>query len=63
MTGENDEWRIVSAEFAVPLSSFVIPPHAPLVMGILNVTPDSFSDGGDYFDLDAAVARAQAMIA
>ncbi len=29
----------------------------PLVMGILNVTPDSFSDGGDYFDLDAAVAR------
>ena len=32
-------------------------------MGILNVTPDSFSDGGDYFDLDAAIARAQAMIA
>lgn len=27
-------------------------------MGILNVTPDSFSDGGSYLDLDAAVARA-----
>jgi dihydropteroate synthase len=27
------------------------------VMGILNVTPDSFSDGGKYFDLDKAVAR------
>jgi dihydropteroate synthase len=29
-----------------------------LVMGVLNVTPDSFSDGGAYFDADAAVARA-----
>lgn len=29
-----------------------------LVMGILNVTPDSFSDGGRFLDVDAAVARA-----
>jgi len=29
-----------------------------LVMGVLNVTPDSFSDGGIYFDAGAAVARA-----
>jgi dihydropteroate synthase len=29
-----------------------------LVMGVLNVTPDSFSDGGHYFDANAAVARA-----
>jgi dihydropteroate synthase len=29
----------------------------PLVMGILNVTPDSFSDGGRYLDVDAAVAK------
>jgi dihydropteroate synthase len=28
-----------------------------LVMGIVNVTPDSFSDGGDYADAEAAVAR------
>jgi dihydropteroate synthase len=27
------------------------------VMGILNVTPDSFSDAGDYFDRDRAIAR------
>lgn len=27
----------------------------PLVMGVLNVTPDSFSDGGRFFDADAAV--------
>jgi dihydropteroate synthase len=32
-----------------------------LVMGILNVTPDSFSDGGRWFDRDAAVARGLAM--
>lgn len=30
----------------------------PLVMGILNVTPDSFSDGGDYFSAKDAKARA-----
>ncbi len=30
----------------------------PLVMGILNVTPDSFSDGGQYFDPEAALDRA-----
>lgn len=35
---------------------------APLVMGILNVTPDSFSDGGLFHDRDAAVARARAMV-
>jgi len=28
-----------------------------LVMGVLNVTPDSFSDGGRWFDRDAAIAR------
>jgi dihydropteroate synthase len=32
-------------------------------MGVLNVTPDSFSDGGAYVDPGAAVVRAQAMIA
>ena len=34
----------------------------PLVMGILNVTPDSFSDGGDHLSLDAALRRAEKMI-
>ena len=33
-----------------------------LVMGILNVTPDSFSDGGKFFDTDAAVRRGLEMI-
>ena len=34
-----------------------------LVMGVLNVTPDSFSDGGEFFSLDRAVAHAEQMIA
>lgn len=32
------------------------------IMGILNVTPDSFSDGGRYFDKDAAVERGLKMV-
>jgi dihydropteroate synthase len=32
------------------------------IMGVLNVTPDSFSDGGEWFDADAAVAHARAMV-
>jgi dihydropteroate synthase len=34
----------------------------PLVMGILNVTPDSFSDGGKYAVIDTALAHAEQMI-
>ncbi|HYM19593.1 MAG TPA: dihydropteroate synthase [Candidatus Kapabacteria bacterium] len=33
-----------------------------LVMGVLNVTPDSFSDGGKYLDADAAIRRAFTML-
>ena len=35
----------------------------PQIMGILNVTPDSFSDGGRFLDPAAALAQAQAMVA
>lgn len=34
----------------------------PLIMGVLNVTPDSFSDGGKFFDQKAAIKHAQQMI-
>lgn len=34
-----------------------------VIMGILNITPDSFSDGGRYNDLDKAVAQAKQMVA
>lgn len=36
-------------------------PDRPLIMGILNLTQDSFSDGGDFYDVDASLARAQQM--
>jgi dihydropteroate synthase len=35
----------------------------PRVMGILNVTPDSFSDGGHHAGLEQALRRARAMVA
>jgi len=35
----------------------------PLVMGILNVTPDSFSDGGDHIETSVALSQAKQMIA
>lgn len=37
--------------------------YRPLVMGILNITPDSFSDGGKYFSLPSALKHAKEMIA
>lgn len=47
------------ASFSIPLTqgSLELGPH-PLVMGIVNVTPDSFSDGGDHFDTKLAVSSA-----
>lgn len=37
--------------------------HRPIIAGILNVTPDSFSDGGRFFDPASAVRHARQMIA
>lgn len=39
-----------------------LPADRPLVMGIVNATPDSFSDGGEAHGLAAAIARAQALV-
>jgi len=44
----------------LPSRTLVLGGHT-LVMGVLNVTPDSFSDGGLFLDADAAVARALEM--
>lgn len=38
------------------------PGSPPLVLGIVNVTPDSFSDGGHFLDTDAAVAHALRLV-
>ena len=40
-----------------------IPLDRPIVMGILNVTPDSFSDGGRFFSTDDALGRAESLVA
>jgi dihydropteroate synthase len=45
-----------------PLPFAGLPHDRPLVMGILNVTPDSFSDGGKNLDVKAAVAAGHAML-
>jgi dihydropteroate synthase len=44
----------------LPARTLALGEHT-LIMGILNVTPDSFSDGGLYLDAAAGVARAIAM--
>lgn len=38
------------------------PARRPLVMGVLNVTPDSFSDGGKFASTEAAVEQARSMV-
>lgn len=38
-----------------------VPLSTPVVMGIVNVTPDSFSDGGDHFGTDRAIAHGRAL--
>lgn len=40
----------------------IIPLDRPVILGILNVTPDSFSDGGRWATVDAAVAQAERMV-
>ena len=40
-----------------------VPLDRPVLVGILNVTPDSFSDGGRYAGADAALAHAEALLA
>lgn len=50
------------ATFRLRLHSCTLPlGKRTLVMGVLNITPDSFSDGGAYLDSEAAVARALQM--
>ena len=36
--------------------------HTPLIMGVVNVTPDSFSDGGRFLDADAAVRHGERLV-
>jgi dihydropteroate synthase len=51
---ETPNWRVRGREIAIA---------RPFVFGILNVTPDSFSDGGLFLSTDAAVAHVDRMVA
>ena len=55
--------NIVSIRTSMPLIGLERPLafEKPLVMGVLNITPDSFSDGGKFVDVDKAIAHAMAM--
>ncbi len=52
-TGSPRMWRAGSRE--------IMTDH-PIVMGILNITPDSFSDGGNFFSMSAALEQAERML-
>lgn len=54
-------WRC--GRFLFELEQRRVNRQRPLVMGILNATPDSFSDGGRFYAKDDAVRQAEAMIA
>jgi dihydropteroate synthase len=56
MTLMTREWHI-GYNRTLPIGS------RTLIMGVLNVTPDSFSDGGEFFVVDKAIAHAEQMIA
>ncbi len=43
-------------------SSFIENSTRPIIMGVLNITPDSFSDGGLFIDPDSAIKQAKKMI-
>jgi dihydropteroate synthase len=54
--------RSMSTSYQVNNCRWTIQSGRTLVMGILNLTPDSFSDGGRHNQLDQAVARARQMV-
>ena len=54
---KNKEYRIKAGKSELVMGA----QHPALLMGILNVTPDSFSDGAKYTNIDQAVAQARLM--
>lgn len=70
LTRDGSSERVEASDIPEKLLSRLIAPRAeiaglpvnrPILMGILNVTPDSFSDGGLFMEPDAALAQASAM--
>lgn len=53
---------IGAAALGLPSGELLLEPGRPVLMGIVNASPDSFSDGGDLASLDAQVARARRLV-
>lgn len=62
-TGAGSHAAPPASELRRPRDRAVRRRPGPLVMGVLNVTPDSFSDGGRHLDVDAALAHARTLVA
>lgn len=63
ITGAIDRYGIPGFSVPLPGGGSLEFGERTVVMGILNVTPDSFSDGGECLDPDVALAKARAMVA
>lgn len=74
LTGSPERLRAYAADLGTPVAKEIAaslhgylaaraPTRPTLVMGILNVTPDSFSDGGEWLDPQAAIAHGLEMLA
>jgi dihydropteroate synthase len=58
------DWADLAARASAPPRPILpdLPCDRPLVMGVINVTPDSFSDGGDHFRPEDALAAGERML-
>ena len=56
-----EEWRLSASCARAPIEGLDL--TKPVIMGILNVTPDSFSDGGQHYSASRALRAAQEMVA
>jgi dihydropteroate synthase len=54
--------RFTGAPRVLVCGRYTLPLRRPLIMGIVNVTPDSFSDGGQFFDPVRAIAHAGRLV-
>ena len=61
-SGGRGPLRLVSPSPVLRCGRFTLSLERPLVMGVVNVTPDSFSDGGQFLDAAQAIARARRLI-
>ena len=61
--GPHSPWEVGIQGAAPGILSRLLADHRPVIMGILNVTPDSFSDGGQFIDPASAIEHARRMIA